>query len=146
MGQLQYSIETLVSVVLTCCFFLNHLQMNFSDGEWSTDGYHVLSIGKPQHSVRCLTIVADRIWCGYRNLVYVIDPSNLNIVVSCMEVLEFDIAAKWVFCLRTHSRPIQEKRVKYVNWCGLAMVYGVRFVWIQLCDYIMHIHALICKM
>lgn len=32
-------------------------------------GYHVISVGKPQHSVRCMTVVTGKVWTGFRNAV-----------------------------------------------------------------------------
>ncbi|KAG8129116.1 hypothetical protein E2320_016086 [Naja naja] len=40
------------------------------DGQWDLTNYHLLDLGRPHHSIRCMTVVHDKVWCGYRNKIY----------------------------------------------------------------------------
>ncbi|KFQ66655.1 C-Jun-amino-terminal kinase-interacting protein 4, partial [Phaethon lepturus] len=42
------------------------------DGQWDLTNYHLLDLGRPHHSIRCMTVVHDKVWCGYRNKIYVV--------------------------------------------------------------------------
>ncbi|OWK14336.1 SPAG9, partial [Cervus elaphus hippelaphus] len=41
-----------------------------NDGQWDLSNYHLLDLGRPHHSIRCMTVVHDKVWCGYRNKIY----------------------------------------------------------------------------
>lgn len=49
------------------------------DGQWDLTNYHLLDLGRPHHSIRCMTAVHDKVWCGYRNKIYVIQPKAMKI-------------------------------------------------------------------
>ncbi len=49
-------------------------------GEWDLQNYHLLTLGSPKQSVRCLTVVGDKVWAAHRNKIHVVDPITLNIV------------------------------------------------------------------
>lgn len=51
-------------------------------GEWDTNNYHILTLGSPKHSIRCLTIVGDKVWAAHRNRIHVIDPITLTVLHS----------------------------------------------------------------
>eukprot|EP00794_Sanderia_malayensis_P007144 gene7144-7949_t len=51
-------------------------------GRWDLSNYHLLDLGRPHHSIRCMTVVHDYVWCGYRNKVQVIDPKTMKIEKS----------------------------------------------------------------
>lgn len=51
-----------------------------TDGEWDLSNYHLITLGSPQHSVRCLCIVDETIWAAHRNKIHVIDPITLCIL------------------------------------------------------------------
>uniref|UniRef100_A0A915IRZ8 RH2 domain-containing protein n=1 Tax=Romanomermis culicivorax TaxID=13658 RepID=A0A915IRZ8_ROMCU len=80
-----------------------------SDGEWSTKGYFVILIGKPQHSVRCLKVARGKVWCGYKNSIYIIDPGSL----------------KTEYCFVAHPR--KESQVRQLCsvadgvWCSIRL-------------------------
>lgn len=57
------------------CFFQ-------ADGQWDLTNYHLLDLGRPHHSIRCMTVVHDNVWCGYRNKIYVIQPKAMRIEVQ----------------------------------------------------------------
>ncbi|KAJ8251151.1 hypothetical protein GJAV_G00217870 [Gymnothorax javanicus] len=50
-----------------------------SDDQWDLSNYHLLDLGRPHHSIRCMTVVHDRVWCGYRNKIYVVQPKTMRI-------------------------------------------------------------------
>ncbi|KFO34732.1 C-Jun-amino-terminal kinase-interacting protein 3 [Fukomys damarensis] len=37
------------------------------DGQWDLSNYHLMDLGHPHHSIRCMAVVYDRVWCGYKN-------------------------------------------------------------------------------
>uniref|UniRef100_A0A8C2PH14 RH2 domain-containing protein n=1 Tax=Capra hircus TaxID=9925 RepID=A0A8C2PH14_CAPHI len=59
------------------------------DGQWDLSNYHLLDLGRPHHSIRCMTVVHDKVWCGYRNKIYVVQPKAMKI-----EVNQFKISLK----------------------------------------------------
>jgi len=52
------------------------------DKRWDLSNYHLLDLGRPHHSIRCMTVVHGNVWCGYRNKVQVISPKNMSIEKS----------------------------------------------------------------
>lgn len=50
------------------------------DGEWDLSRYHIVQIGLPHQSVRQLEVVGDKVWCGYRNKIHVLQPRELKII------------------------------------------------------------------
>lgn len=51
-----------------------------SSGEWDLSQYHIVQIGLPHQSVRKLAVVGDKVWCGYRNKIHVLQPRELKII------------------------------------------------------------------
>lgn len=51
-------------------------------GDWDINNYHILTLGSPKHSIRCLTIVGDKVWAAHRNRIHVIDPITLTVLHS----------------------------------------------------------------
>ncbi|KAK7801925.1 hypothetical protein U0070_005912 [Myodes glareolus] len=52
------------------------------DGQWDLSNYHLMDLGHPHHSIRCMAVVDDRVWCGYKNKVHVIQPKTMQIEAS----------------------------------------------------------------
>eukprot|EP00795_Rhopilema_esculentum_P000009 gene9-9606_t len=52
------------------------------DGRWDLSNYHLLDLGRPHHSIRCMTVVHETVWCGYRNKVQIINPKTMSIEQS----------------------------------------------------------------
>lgn len=52
-----------------------------ADGQWDLSNYHLMDLGHPHHSIRCMAVVCDRVWCGYKNKVHVIQPKTMQIEV-----------------------------------------------------------------
>ena len=75
----------------------------FIDGQWDLLNYHLLDLGRPKQSIRCMTVVAGKhVWCGYKNKIHIIDPQALAIEVS----LSFRLVFISEFLL---SRPILDQ-------------------------------------
>jgi hypothetical protein len=53
-----------------------------ADGQWELGKHHILDLGAPHHSIRCMTAVHSTVWAGYRNRIHVIDPRNMTVEVS----------------------------------------------------------------
>ncbi|XP_076337495.1 C-Jun-amino-terminal kinase-interacting protein 4-like isoform X3 [Tachypleus tridentatus] len=49
------------------------------DGQWDLINYHIVDLGHPHQSIRCLSVVDDHLWCGHRNRVQVIDAKTLTL-------------------------------------------------------------------
>lgn len=46
-----------------------------------------MDLGHTHHSIRCMAVVYDRVWCGYKNKIHVIQPKTMQIEVrehTCM--------------------------------------------------------------
>lgn len=69
----------------------------YADGQWDLTNYHLLDLGRPHHSIRCMTVVHDKVWCGYRNKIYVIQPKAMKIEV------QIDRPGNFVMTLHTHT-------------------------------------------
>ncbi|XP_061555902.1 sperm associated antigen 9a isoform X1 [Phycodurus eques] len=78
------------------------------DGQWDLTNYHLLDLGRPHHSIRCMTIVHDKVWCGYRNKIYVIQPKAMRIEKS------FD------------AHPRKESQVRQLAWVGDGIWVSIR--------------------
>lgn len=52
-----------------------------ADGQWDLNNYHQIELGKTNHSIRCMTVVHDKVWCGYKNKIYVVQPKAMKIEV-----------------------------------------------------------------
>nr|XP_005002428.1 C-Jun-amino-terminal kinase-interacting protein 4 isoform X4 [Cavia porcellus] len=78
------------------------------DGQWDLSNYHLLDLGRPHHSIRCMTVVHDKVWCGYRNKVYVVQPKAMRIEKS------FD------------AHPRKESQVRQLAWVGDGVWVSIR--------------------
>lgn len=52
-----------------------------TDCQWDLSNYHLMDLGRPHHSIRCMAVVHDKVWCGYKNKIHVIQPKNMQIEV-----------------------------------------------------------------
>jgi c-Jun-amino-terminal kinase-interacting protein 4 len=80
-------------------------QMN---GEWDVNSYHLVTLGSPKQSVRCLTIVGDKVWAAHRNRIHVLDPISLNVVHT----------------LEAHPR--KESQIRQMAATGLGVWVSIR--------------------
>ncbi|KAG5262647.1 hypothetical protein AALO_G00277290 [Alosa alosa] len=78
------------------------------DGQWDLTNYHLLDLGRPHHSIRCMTVVHDKVWCGYRNKIYVVQPKAMRIEKS------FD------------AHPRKESQVRQLAWEGDGIWVSIR--------------------
>ncbi|XP_038591359.1 C-Jun-amino-terminal kinase-interacting protein 4 isoform X1 [Micropterus salmoides] len=78
------------------------------DGQWDLTNYHLLDLGRPHYSVRCMTVVHDKVWCGYRNRIYVVQPKAMRIEKS------FD------------AHPRKESQVRQLAWDGDGIWVSIR--------------------
>ncbi|XP_068193096.1 sperm associated antigen 9a isoform X4 [Antennarius striatus] len=81
---------------------------SIADGQWDLTNYHLLDLGRPHHSIRCMTVVHDKVWCGYRNKMYVIQPKAMRIEKS------FD------------AHPRKESQVRQLAWVGDGIWVSIR--------------------
>ncbi|XP_077406600.1 C-Jun-amino-terminal kinase-interacting protein 4 isoform X3 [Vanacampus margaritifer] len=79
-----------------------------ADGQWDLTNYHLLDLGKPHHSIRCMTAVHDKVWCGFRNKIYVVQPKAMKIEKS------FD------------AHPRKESQVRQLAWDGDGIWVSIR--------------------
>lgn len=78
------------------------------EGEWDLSRYYLVQVGLPHHSVRCLAVVSDKVWCGYRNKIHVLEPQELKIIHS----------------LEAHPR--RESPVRQIAWLGEGVWVSIR--------------------
>ncbi|XP_076749147.1 JNK-interacting protein syd isoform X6 [Xylocopa sonorina] len=79
------------------------------DGQWDLSQYHVITLGSPQHSIRCMAAVSGRtVWCGYRNKIHVIDPVSMT--VECT----------------VDAHPRRESQVRQLAWLGEGVWVSIR--------------------
>ncbi|KAK2575563.1 hypothetical protein KPH14_011279 [Odynerus spinipes] len=80
-----------------------------ADGQWDLSQYHVITLGSPQHSIRCMTAVSGKtVWCGYRNKIHVIDPVTMT--VECT----------------VDAHPRRESQVRQLAWLGEGVWVSIR--------------------
>ena len=73
---MRITFNTKVKTVLVSLFLF------IVDGQWNFNNYHLLDLGRPHHSIRCMTVVHDKVWCGYRNKIQVIHPRSMKVEVT----------------------------------------------------------------
>ncbi|KAL5291610.1 SPAG9 family protein [Megaselia abdita] len=78
------------------------------DGQWDLNSYHLLTLGDSKHSIRCLTVVADKVWAAHRNKIFIVDPLALTIVHT----------------LEAHPR--KESQVRQLAATGLGVWVSIR--------------------
>nr|XP_012229291.1 PREDICTED: JNK-interacting protein 3 isoform X2 [Linepithema humile] len=80
-----------------------------TDGQWDLSQYHVITLGSPQHSIRCMTAVSGKtVWCGYRNKIHVIDP--ISMTLECT----------------VDAHPRRESQVRQLAWLGDGVWVSIR--------------------
>ncbi|XP_037670440.1 C-Jun-amino-terminal kinase-interacting protein 3 isoform X5 [Choloepus didactylus] len=78
------------------------------DSQWDLSNHHLMGLGHPHHSIRCMAVVHDRVWCGYKNKVHVIQPKTMQIEKS------FD------------AHPRRESQVRQLAWVGDGVWVSIR--------------------
>lgn len=79
-----------------------------SDGQWDLGSYHLVDLGQPHNSIRCMVAVHGRVWCGYRNKIHVLHPRSLQVEKS----------------LDAHPR--RESQVRQMAWLGDGVWVSIR--------------------
>ncbi|XP_014241649.1 JNK-interacting protein 3 isoform X4 [Cimex lectularius] len=79
-----------------------------SDGQWDLNHYHIVHLGPPQQSMRCLLVVHNKVWCGYKNKILVLDPQSMAVQKT----------------LDVHPR--KESHVKLMAWVGDGVWVSIR--------------------
>ncbi|XP_037332427.2 C-Jun-amino-terminal kinase-interacting protein 3 isoform X13 [Pungitius pungitius] len=77
-------------------------------GQWDLSNYHLMDLGRPHHSIRCMAVVHDKVWCGYKNKIHVIQPKSMQIEKS------FD------------AHPRRESQVRQLAWIGDGVWVSIR--------------------
>ncbi|KAL7989494.1 hypothetical protein Chor_012160 [Crotalus horridus] len=92
------------------------------DGQWDLTNYHLLDLGRPHHSIRCMTVVHDKVWCGYRNKIYVVQPKAMKIEAS-----ENKIFPQTEFMPKSFdAHPRKESQVRQLAWVGDGVWVSIR--------------------
>uniref|UniRef100_A0A8D8Y727 JNK-interacting protein 3 n=1 Tax=Cacopsylla melanoneura TaxID=428564 RepID=A0A8D8Y727_9HEMI len=78
------------------------------DGQWDLSQYHTVALGLPHHSVRSLAAVYNKVWCGYKNRIHVVDPKTMVVLKS------FD------------AHPRKESQVRQMTWAGDGVWVSIR--------------------
>ncbi|XP_072273801.1 C-Jun-amino-terminal kinase-interacting protein 3 isoform X13 [Pyxicephalus adspersus] len=78
------------------------------DRQWDLSNYHLMDLGHTHHSIRCMAVVYDRVWCGYKNKIHVIQPKTMQIEKS------FD------------AHPRRESQVRQLAWIGDGVWVSIR--------------------
>ncbi|XP_061892645.1 C-Jun-amino-terminal kinase-interacting protein 3 [Entelurus aequoreus] len=78
------------------------------EGQWDLSNYHLMDLGRPHHSIRCMAVVHDKVWCGYKNKIHVIQPKSMQIEKS------FD------------AHPRRESQVRQLAWIGDGVWVSIR--------------------
>lgn len=79
-----------------------------TDGQWDLNSYHLVTLGLPKQSVRCLCVVGDKIWAAHRNKIFIVDPITLSVVHT----------------LEAHPR--KESQIRQMAATGLGVWVSIR--------------------
>ncbi|XP_076803884.1 C-Jun-amino-terminal kinase-interacting protein 4-like isoform X2 [Clavelina lepadiformis] len=79
-----------------------------TDGVWNLSNYHLLDLGRPHHSIRCMSVVYNHVWCAYRNKIHIVEPQSIRIFKS------FD------------AHPRRESQVRQLAWAGDGVWVSIR--------------------
>nr|CAD7444840.1 unnamed protein product [Timema bartmani] len=79
-----------------------------ADGQWDLGSYHLVDLGNPQHSIRCMVAVHSQVWCGYRNKIHVLHPRTLAIEKTFV------------------AHPRKESQVRQMAWLGDGVWVSIR--------------------
>ncbi|ETE63194.1 C-Jun-amino-terminal kinase-interacting protein 4, partial [Ophiophagus hannah] len=95
------------------------------DGQWDLTNYHLLDLGRPHHSIRCMTVVHDKVWCGYRNKIYVVQPKAMKIEARAPIIL-INIHAAYLVKKSFDAHPRKESQVRQLAWVGDGVWVSIR--------------------
>ncbi|UYV62531.1 hypothetical protein LAZ67_2000954, partial [Cordylochernes scorpioides] len=89
-----------------------------TDGQWDLGNYHLLDLGQPNHSIRCMAVVHDKIWCGITNHVHIIDAKTLTV--------EVPISRRCAVQAGFVAHPRKESQVRLLAWAGDGVWLSLR--------------------
>lgn len=125
------------------------------DGQWDLSNYHLMDLGRPHHSIRCMAVVHDKVWCGNKNKIHVIQPKSMQIEASLRQRMLCPLhnlclgTFIWFYVLSlSYRNPLtltHARRARWGSWHGLVMVSGCQSVWIPRSAYTTHSHTSIYK-
>ncbi|XP_062994574.1 C-Jun-amino-terminal kinase-interacting protein 4-like isoform X2 [Elgaria multicarinata webbii] len=75
---------------------------------WDLRSLRLVDLGRPRRSIRCAIPVLDRLWCGYGNRIYVLDPRTARV--------------QRYFEVTSHP----ESQVRHMVWAGNGVWVSVR--------------------
>ena len=103
-----------------------HFLLVSADGQWDLTNYHLIDLGKPYHSVRCMCIVGNKhLWCGYTNKIHVLDPKTLQIAVSWLLCNMHSMIIMY-FKKSFDAHPRRESQVRQMAWLGDGVWVSIR--------------------
>ncbi len=79
-----------------------------SDGLWDLKNHFLINIDRPHHSIRCVINVNENIWCGIRNKIFVLNPTEFKLG-STIEV-----------------HPRKENQVRHMAWINDGVWVSLR--------------------
>ncbi|XP_046390896.1 JNK-interacting protein 3 isoform X4 [Ischnura elegans] len=77
-------------------------------GQWDLGSYFLVDLGEPHKSIRCMSVVHSKVWCGYGNHIHVLDPRTLEIEAS------FNV------------HPRKDSQVRQMAWLGDGVWVSIR--------------------
>lgn len=98
-----------------------------------------MDLGRPHHSIRCMAVVHDKVWCGYKNKIHVIQPKSMQIEVSQRPAASALVRRNRGNGLlpppprRSPSMPTLAGRARCVSWRGSATACGCPSGWTRPC-------------
>lgn len=85
-----------------------------------------MDLGHTHHSIRCMAVVYDRVWCGYKNKIHVIQPKTMQIEVrepkrvyashACVVLILATVFCWGVRKCRSFVRVTADCRTQTVSW------------------------------
>lgn len=60
------------------------------DGQWDLSRHYLVTLGIPQHSVRCLAVVGEKVWCGYLHKV-ILHGNDVKIMFYDSKLVDFNM-------------------------------------------------------
>ncbi|KAG8226788.1 hypothetical protein J437_LFUL002834, partial [Ladona fulva] len=79
-----------------------------SAGQWDLSSYFLVDLGEPRKSIRCMTVVHSKVWCGYGNIIHVLNPRTLEIEASF------------------HVHPRKDSQIRQMAWLGEGVWVSIR--------------------
>lgn len=96
-------------------------------GQWDLKNYYLISFDNLHHSIRCLNNVYEHVWCGCRNKIYIVDPTELNVPVSGLVEMRLEYGSyKFVLKAVIEVHPKKENQVRHMAWVNDGVWVSIR--------------------